>query len=91
MKISEIAFILCKVPLPLRYMMDRLGERDPVFKKHVVGIDFAIASNYHEKVIRILIDDFLNYVEDKYFIQRNKTEAKVVFFLADQRSKAERR
>jgi hypothetical protein len=87
MKISEMADIASRVPFPLRVAMDRLGEKDPVFKKHIVGIDYAISNNMSDTTIRILIDDFLDYVEQKYFIDRNKANAKIVFFLADQRKK----
>jgi hypothetical protein len=34
-----------------------------------------------------LIEDFLDYLEARYFVNREKTRAKIVFFLADQRKK----
>jgi hypothetical protein len=87
MKISEMTDIIKRAPLPIRMMIDRWGEKDPLIKKHVVGLDYALTSGMSDTTIRILIEDFLDYVERKYFIDRDKTRAKIVMFLADHRKK----
>jgi hypothetical protein len=87
MRISEMTDIICRTPFPIRILIDRLGEKDNEFKRHVVAIDYAITNRYSDKTIRILIDDFLGYVEKKYFVDRNKTQARIVIFLADQRER----
>lgn len=79
--------IVKRTPLPIRMAIDRWGEKDSVIKKHVVGIDYALSSGMSDKAIRILIEDFLDYLEARYFVNREKTRAKIVFFLADQRKK----
>lgn len=87
MKISEMTDIVSRIPYPIRDAMDRLGEKDQEFKRHIVGIDYALSQNFSDAAIKILITDFLLYVEQKYFVQRHKLESKVVFFLADKRDR----
>ena len=85
MKISEMTDIACRAPFPIRVAMDRLGEKDSEFKRRLVAVDFAITSGMADAVIRILIEELLDHVEHKYFIDRGKTRAKIVLFLADHR------
>jgi hypothetical protein len=76
-----------RVPFPLRMKMDKLGEKDPDFKRMVVGLDYAIEQGFSDTAIRVLIDQFLDYVEAKYFINRDVVNTRVVFFIADSRKK----
>lgn len=87
MKISEMAGIVKRAPLPIRIAIDRWGEKDEAIKKHVVGIDYALEQGMSDRTVRTLIEDFLDYVEEKYFVDRDKTRAKLVLFIADHSKK----
>lgn len=87
MKISEMTDILKRAPFPLRVALDKMGEKDPVLKKHVVAVDYAITTGMSDRAIRVLIEELLDHVEQKYFVDRGRTRAKIVLFLADQTKK----
>lgn len=87
MKISEMTDIASRAPFPIRVVMDRLGEKDPEFKRRLVAVDYAITDGMADVVVRTLIEELLDHVERKYFIDRGKTRAKIVLFLADQKKR----
>jgi hypothetical protein len=79
-----------RMPGPIRVALDKVGEKDDELKRHIVGLDYALTRNFSDAALKILLQDFLTYVDQKYFIQRNRLESKVVFFLADKREKKHR-
>jgi hypothetical protein len=87
MKISEMTYIFQRVPFPLRAAIDKLGEKDPEIKKYVVGIDYAVSSGMNDATVKILMNEFLAYLEEKYFTRRLAEGTKVVFFIADKRKR----
>lgn len=89
MKISEMTDIVCNLPHPLRLLLDKVGEKDPEIKRMVVAIDYALSQDFDDRVIRHLINSLVAYLESRYFVDRDLSNTKVVFFLADAKKRKE--